>query len=89
MLIASAFVNMNALTCVTENDLRTLKIICDNKKELERVDGYGNTALLKACYLGRSEAVKMLLRAGANFKTINNLGKNILLFDRKYNFLFQ
>lgn len=68
------FVNMNALACVTENNLRNLKIICDNKKDLEKVDSYGNTALLKACYLGRTNAVKMLLQAGANFKTINNLG---------------
>lgn len=70
--------SMNALSCVTDNELRNLKIICERRKDLEKVDDYGNTALLKSCYLGQTRSVQMLLKAGANFKAINNLGKFII-----------
>lgn len=65
---------MNAPSCVADIELRNLKLICEQRKDLEKVDEYGNTALLKSCYLGQTRSVKMLLKAGANFKAINNLG---------------
>lgn len=68
-----------ALTCVDQNDICSLRIVCttahDKKEELERTDYYGNTALLKACYLGRMEAALTLLHFGANIKAVNHYGK--------------
>ncbi|XP_005186354.1 DNA replication inhibitor plutonium [Musca domestica] len=74
---------INALTCVQQNDICSLRIVCtmagDNKKhELEEVDCYGNTALLKACYLGKLEAAITLLQFGANVRAVNHYGQNAL-----------
>ncbi|XP_013111682.2 DNA replication inhibitor plutonium [Stomoxys calcitrans] len=73
---------INALTCVGQNDICSLRILCtmtrDKKHELEEVDKYGNTALLKACYMGNLEAVITLLQFGANVKAVNHYGQNAL-----------
>lgn len=69
---------MPALTCVTQNDICSLRIVCtmarDKKHELEETDYYGNTALLKACFMGRLEAVLTLLQFGADVKAVNHYG---------------
>lgn len=68
-----------ALTCVGQNDICSLRIVCtmarDKRHELEEVDCYGNTALLKACYMGKLEAAITLLQFGANVKVVNHYGK--------------
>ncbi|XP_011200025.2 DNA replication inhibitor plutonium [Bactrocera dorsalis] len=46
--------------------------------DLEETDIYGNTPLLKACYLGRRDHVDLLLKRGANLKAMNYLGQNAL-----------
>ncbi|XP_011185439.1 DNA replication inhibitor plutonium isoform X2 [Zeugodacus cucurbitae] len=46
--------------------------------DLEEADIYGNTPLLKACYLGRRKHVELLLHVGANLNAINYLGQNAL-----------
>ncbi|XP_055840255.1 DNA replication inhibitor plutonium [Episyrphus balteatus] len=47
-------------------------------QQLEAVDFYGNTALLKACYLGNLEAVQVLLSFNVNLHAINYFGQNAL-----------
>ncbi|XP_017093690.2 DNA replication inhibitor plutonium [Drosophila bipectinata] len=75
---------LNALSCVGQNDLVSLRIVCTlaqnkrNKLSLEDMDGYGNTALLKACYLGRFECARTLLHFGANIFAVNYFGQNAL-----------
>lgn len=41
---------------------------------MEETDIYGNTPLLKACYLGETESAKILLNFGANVAAINSCG---------------
>ncbi|XP_037825659.1 DNA replication inhibitor plutonium [Lucilia sericata] len=73
---------LTALACVSQNDICSLRIVCtmarDKKHELEQSDYYGNTALLKACYLGSLEAVITLLQFGADIKAVNHYGQNAL-----------
>uniref|UniRef100_A0A1L8ECV1 Putative dna replication inhibitor plutonium n=1 Tax=Haematobia irritans TaxID=7368 RepID=A0A1L8ECV1_HAEIR len=73
---------ISALACVGQNDICSLRIVCtmarEKKHELEEVDLYGNTALLKACYMGNLEAVITLLQFGANVKAVNHFGQNAL-----------
>jgi len=45
---------------------------------LEEVDSYGNTALLKACYLGRLDCARTLLEFGGNIFAMNYFGQNAL-----------
>jgi len=45
---------------------------------LEEVDSYGNTALLKACYLGRFDCARTLLEFGGNIFAMNYFGQNAL-----------
>ncbi|XP_055917744.1 DNA replication inhibitor plutonium isoform X2 [Eupeodes corollae] len=47
-------------------------------QQLEVVDSYGNTALLKACYLGNVDAVRVLLKFNVNLHAINFFGQNAL-----------
>lgn len=42
------------------------------------MDQYGNTALLKACHLGRFDCARILLEFGANIYAINYCGQNAL-----------
>ncbi|XP_067628793.1 DNA replication inhibitor plutonium [Eurosta solidaginis] len=46
--------------------------------DLEEADFYGNTPLLKACYMGKGEHVRLLIRYGASLTAINYLGQNAL-----------
>ncbi|KAL9913903.1 plutonium [Glossina fuscipes fuscipes] len=69
---------LTALACVGQNDLLALRKVCNRQEERERKDFYGNTALLKACYLGRLEAALILLRSGADVKAANYCGQNAL-----------
>ncbi|XP_017073076.1 DNA replication inhibitor plutonium [Drosophila eugracilis] len=74
---------INALSCVGQDDIVSLRIICTmarDKKQynIEEVDMYGNTALLKACYLGRYDCACTLLEFGANIFAINYFGQNAL-----------
>ncbi|EDW36019.1 GL17572 [Drosophila persimilis] len=73
---------MNALNCVGQNDLVSLRIICtmarNREYNVEELDKYGNTALLKACYLGRFECARTLLEFGANIYAVNYFGQNAL-----------
>nr|AAO17653.1 PLU [Drosophila saltans] len=71
---------MNALNCVSQDDVVSLRIICSLSQEynMEEVDQYGNTALLKACYLGRFECARTLLDFGANIYAVNYFGQNAL-----------
>ncbi|XP_017051181.1 DNA replication inhibitor plutonium [Drosophila ficusphila] len=73
---------INALSCVGHDDIVSLRILCtmarDDKHSLEEVDMYGNTALLKACYLGRYECARTLLDFGGNIYAINYFGQNAL-----------
>nr|AAO17641.1 PLU [Drosophila hydei] len=73
---------MSALSCVTENDILSLRIICkieaNQQYKIEEVDKYGNTALLKSCYLGRLECALILLEFGANIYAVNYFGQNAL-----------
>lgn len=78
------FLFNKALSCVGQDDLVTLRIVCTmaqnkrNKLSLEDVDDYGNTPLLKACYLGRSDCARTLLHFGANIFAVNYFGQNAL-----------
>lgn len=47
-------------------------------RQLETVDYYGNTALLKACFLGNLDAVRVLLSFSANLYAVNYFGQNAL-----------
>ncbi|KAH8400733.1 hypothetical protein KR009_000679, partial [Drosophila setifemur] len=67
-----------ALSCVGQNDIVSLRIVCTVSGNLEEVDSYGNTALLKACYLGGFECAKTLLEFQANIYAINYFGQNAL-----------
>ncbi|XP_052840707.1 DNA replication inhibitor plutonium [Drosophila gunungcola] len=74
---------MNALSFVGQDDIVSLRIICSKARDgkqysLEEVDSYGNTALLKACYLGRIECALTLLDFGGNIYAINYFGQNAL-----------
>ncbi|XP_034652483.1 DNA replication inhibitor plutonium [Drosophila subobscura] len=73
---------LNALNCVGQNDLVSLRIICtmarNREYNVEDLDMYGNTALLKACYLGRLECACTLLEFGANIYAVNYFGQNAL-----------
>nr|AAO17663.1 PLU [Drosophila virilis] len=73
---------MNALDCVGEDDVMSLRIICtlarNHKYNIEELDKYGNTALLKACYQGKFECARVLLDFGANIYAINYFGQNAL-----------
>ncbi|KAL7738442.1 hypothetical protein ACLKA6_006752 [Drosophila palustris] len=73
---------MNALDCVGQDDVVSLRIICSNARNcqynIEELDMYGNTALLKACYMGRYECVRVLLDYGADIRAINYFGQNAL-----------
>ncbi|XP_022227623.1 DNA replication inhibitor plutonium [Drosophila obscura] len=73
---------MNALSCVGQNDLVSLRIICtmarNREYNVEELDMYGNTALLKACYMGRFECASTLLEFGANIYAVNYFGQNAL-----------
>nr|AAO17647.1 PLU [Drosophila mercatorum]AAO17650.1 PLU [Drosophila mercatorum] len=73
---------MSALSCVSENDVAALRNICsleaNQQCNVEEVDKYGNTALLKSCYLGRWECARTLLAFGANIYAVNYFGQNAL-----------
>ncbi|EDX07886.1 DNA replication inhibitor plutonium [Drosophila simulans] len=74
---------INALSCVGQDDVVSLRIVCTMARDgrqhnLEDVDMYGNTALLKACYLGRFECARTLLEFGANIFAMNYFGQNAL-----------
>ncbi|XP_017960522.1 DNA replication inhibitor plutonium [Drosophila navojoa] len=73
---------MSALSCVTSNDVMALRTICtvepNPQYNIEEVDMYGNTALLKSCYLGRLECARTLLEFGANIYAVNYFGQNAL-----------
>ncbi|EDW74863.1 plutonium [Drosophila willistoni] len=71
---------MNALSCVAQDDVVSLRIICSLPQEynIEEVDHYGNTALLKACFLGRLECARTLLDLEANIYAVNYFGQNAL-----------
>nr|BAD72921.1 plu [Drosophila sechellia] len=74
---------INALSCVGQDDVVSLRIVCTMARDgrqhnLEDVDMYGNTALLKACYLGRFECACTLLEFGANIFAMNYFGQNAL-----------
>ncbi|KAM8713676.1 hypothetical protein ACLKA7_013923 [Drosophila subpalustris] len=64
------------------DDVVSLRIICSNARNcqynIEELDMYGNTALLKACYMGRYECVRVLLDYGADIRAINYFGQNAL-----------
>lgn len=45
---------------------------------IEKNDSYGNTPLLKACYLGETKSVHYLLDYGANVAAINSCGQTTL-----------
>ncbi|XP_054739255.1 DNA replication inhibitor plutonium [Anastrepha obliqua] len=70
--------------CIEEGNTTALRALLErykNKREkldLEEPDTYGNTPLLKACYLAKLEHVELLLRYGASLKSINYLGQNAL-----------
>ncbi|EDV98302.1 DNA replication inhibitor plutonium isoform X2 [Drosophila grimshawi] len=72
----------SALSCVGEDDVISLRIICtlarNRQYNLEELDKYGNTALLKACYLGKLECACTLLEFGANIYVVNYFGQNAL-----------
>ncbi|KAH8301502.1 hypothetical protein KR059_004830, partial [Drosophila kikkawai] len=72
---------VSALSCVGQDDVVSLRIVCTlarDKHDLEQLDSYGNTALLKACYLGRLECARTLLEFGGNIFAINYFGQNAL-----------
>ncbi|XP_016957450.1 DNA replication inhibitor plutonium [Drosophila biarmipes] len=74
---------INALNCVGQDDVVSLRIVCTMARDgrqynLEEVDSYGNTALLKACYLGRFDCARTLLEFGGNIFAINYFGQNAL-----------
>lgn len=46
--------------------------------DIEKTDSYGNTPLLKACYLGKTKSVQYLLSYGANIAAINACGQSTL-----------
>ncbi|XP_020802913.1 DNA replication inhibitor plutonium [Drosophila serrata] len=73
---------INALSCVAQDDVVSLRIVCtmarDKHNSLEQLDCYGNTALLKACYLGRFECARTLLEFGGNIFAVNYFGQNAL-----------
>ncbi|XP_037956647.1 DNA replication inhibitor plutonium [Teleopsis dalmanni] len=67
---------------VAKNDLLGLQAFCNvarnNPVQLDVLDEYSNTPLLKACYLGSLVCAKMLLQAGADIQVINSMGQNAL-----------
>ncbi|KAH8355345.1 hypothetical protein KR093_011505, partial [Drosophila rubida] len=71
-----------ALNCVAQDDAVSLRIICsqaDNyQQNIDDLDMYGNTALLKACYMGRFECARILLDFGADIHAVNYFGQNAL-----------
>ncbi|XP_016986110.1 DNA replication inhibitor plutonium [Drosophila rhopaloa] len=74
---------INALSCVGQDDVVSLRIVCTMARDgkpnsLEELDSYGNTALLKACYLGRFECAHTLLEFGGNIYAMNYFGQNAL-----------
>ncbi|XP_034476811.1 DNA replication inhibitor plutonium [Drosophila innubila] len=78
----SATRHVNALACVDQNDVVSLRIICSKARNhqynIEELDMYGNTALLKACYMGKFECARILLDFGADIYAINYFGQNAL-----------
>nr|AAO17638.1 PLU [Drosophila funebris] len=78
----SASRHVNALNCVGQDDVVSLRIICSQARNyqynIEELDIYGNTALLKACYMGRLECARILLDFGADIHAINYFGQNAL-----------
>lgn len=60
----------------------SLRIICSKARNhqynIEEMDMYGNTALLKACYMGKLECARILLDFGADIYAINYFGQNAL-----------
>ncbi|KAL5277475.1 plu family protein [Megaselia abdita] len=46
--------------------------------DIEKSDSYGNTPLLKACYLGETKSAQYLLSYGANIDAINSCGQSTL-----------
>lgn len=78
----SATKHVKALDCVGQDDIVSLRIICSQARNyqynIEELDMYGNTALLKACYMGRFECARILLNFGADIHAINYFGQNAL-----------
>ncbi|KAH8298436.1 hypothetical protein KR044_002977, partial [Drosophila immigrans] len=73
---------LSALSCVAQDDVVSLRIICSQarnyQQNIEDLDKYGNTALLKACYMGRFECARILLDFGADIRAVNYFGQNAL-----------
>jgi ankyrin repeat protein len=76
--------------CAQYGNAEMAKILIDNGASVNLKDNYGNTALFKAVFFsqGKTEIIKMLLRAGANPDEENNSGmtpkklaENIATFD--------
>ncbi|XP_017483468.1 PREDICTED: DNA replication inhibitor plutonium [Rhagoletis zephyria] len=75
---------MSVSQCIRESNANSLYALLAQRKsnreelELEETDDYGNTPLLKACFMGKPEHAEVLIRYGANLKAINYLGQNAL-----------
>ncbi|XP_004522824.1 DNA replication inhibitor plutonium [Ceratitis capitata] len=75
---------MSVIRCVEERDTSSLRAILAQQRhnpkkfDLEETDKYGNTPLLRACYLAKVEHADLLIRHGASLKAINYLGQNAL-----------
>lgn len=75
-------VHVIALDYVAQDDAVSLRMICTATRNrqcmIEELDQYGNTALLKACHLGRFDCARILLDFGASIFAINYCGQNAL-----------
>ncbi|XP_062134103.1 DNA replication inhibitor plutonium [Drosophila sulfurigaster albostrigata] len=73
---------ITALFCVAQDDVVSLRILCSQarsyQQNIDELDMYGNTALLKACYMGRYECARVLLDFGADIHAVNYFGQNAL-----------
>ena len=72
--------NGNLLQAVSENNTQTVAKILEAKPNLEIKDKEGRTPLMIAAYNGKNDIAKMLISAGANVNTQDNMQNSPFLY---------
>jgi ankyrin repeat protein len=75
-----------AALAASRGHLRIVELLLDRKADVNRQDGFGNTALILATQQGFKSVVELLLARGANVNHANNEQKTALIYAAQKGF---